>query len=77
MRGGVPQGTPARLGVVVARRPHHTAGMLGVIAGTSDDLRLDPLAVLRQGCIELGFVVVGGNHNVTTLAPLRIESVVV
>jgi hypothetical protein len=62
---------------VVARRPDHTTDMLGVIAGTSDDLRLDPLAVRRQGRVELGIVVVGGNHNVTTPAPLRIEPVVV
>lgn len=64
--------TPAASKVVIDHPSCET-----MIAGTGVDLDQDPPAVRRLGRVELSFVVVGGNHDAATLAPFRIESVVV
>jgi hypothetical protein len=54
-----------------------TADILSVVAGTAVDLGPNSLAVRLQGLVEIGFVVVSGNHHVAALAPFWVESVVV
>jgi len=76
MPSRIPQGSPERLSFVVPGTPDHAADTLVVIASTRVDLGPDPSAVRRQRRIGLSLVVECRNQDVATLAPVRIEPVV-
>lgn len=77
MHDRLPQGPSARLRGLTACTPHNPTDVLGGVTCATGDLVLDATDVTGQRHLELGFVVIGGNHDIASLASFRVETVVV
>lgn len=61
---------------MVALIPDSSTHSLLTVALASFDLRLHSIVIFLECRLELPLVVVGSNHHVASLMPVRIESIV-